>query len=329
MRRTFTVMTLVMALIVSTMSLAFADIVLADGDFEDEYLAAPAVAGLLLEEAGIDNRYGSGRDGGNYIRDVADAMGDTTDFRGISKTDVAAYQCAVADFLIGLSAEGVYSGTGVVDPAASGATYVNNEDGTGTLVVAVLDECGNGIEGLTPSQFSVLSSSGSSFDFTHPRFAVIEDGDGVYTVTYSPNVFIPWRSWQLSADGVVIEPALIVDVTLQLVGDWKLDLYTGATLNARFIIIDTHEDGELAGFFGVGYDPEGNPTGTITGTVTATEGENFHRITMHYERTDIVTDYQMWLSGTIAFNSDGSSMSGTWYDNNTYTTPQNWSMTRQ
>lgn len=74
--------------------------------FEDEHLAAPAVAGLLLEEAGIDNRYGQGRDGGNFIRDVAHEMGshindeNGTDFWGISKCDVEAYKIAVGAFLL-------------------------------------------------------------------------------------------------------------------------------------------------------------------------------------------------------------------------------------
>ncbi len=70
-----------------------------DTDFEEEYRAAPAVAGELLEEAGIDNRYGTGRDGGNYIRDVAHEMGPGTDFDEVCKTDVDAYRKAVALFL--------------------------------------------------------------------------------------------------------------------------------------------------------------------------------------------------------------------------------------
>ena len=69
-----------------------------EADFEVEYKAAPAVAGELLEKAGIDNRYGTGRDGGNYIRDVAHYM-DGTDFDGVCKTDVDEYAKAVARFL--------------------------------------------------------------------------------------------------------------------------------------------------------------------------------------------------------------------------------------
>jgi len=70
----------------------------------DECVAAPAVAGHLLEEAGIDNRYGTGRDGGNYIREVANYMGPGTDFNGVSKNDVLKYEYEVTMFLKGLGA---------------------------------------------------------------------------------------------------------------------------------------------------------------------------------------------------------------------------------
>jgi len=57
--------------------------------------AAPAVANELLREAlreaGENNPYGSGRDGSNYISDVAHEMGsheedeENTDFQGVGK----------------------------------------------------------------------------------------------------------------------------------------------------------------------------------------------------------------------------------------------------
>ena len=61
--------------------------------------AAPAVAAALLDDAGIANRYGTGSNGGNYTSDVAAEMGPGTDFRGVAKEDVEAYECAVATFL--------------------------------------------------------------------------------------------------------------------------------------------------------------------------------------------------------------------------------------
>ena len=64
------------------------------GNSNAECPAAPAVAGLLLEAAGIDNRYGTGKDGGNFIKEVANKMGPETDFNGIGKCDVCAYECA-------------------------------------------------------------------------------------------------------------------------------------------------------------------------------------------------------------------------------------------
>ena len=104
------------------------------------------------------------------------------------------------------------------------------------------------------------------------------------------------------------------------VGDWKMDLTAGFNVFPRFVIIETHAYGVIDGLFGVGYDPEGVPTGIITGTI---EGQ---QISMTYERTDVVIDYEAYFEGTIA--ADGT-MSGTWTDNNTFATPQPWSMVRQ
>lgn len=63
--------------------------------------AAPAVAARLLREADIDVRYGRGRNGGNHITNVAGKMTEdrSTDFNGVPKTAVLAYECEVATFL--------------------------------------------------------------------------------------------------------------------------------------------------------------------------------------------------------------------------------------
>ncbi|MDW7729340.1 MAG: right-handed parallel beta-helix repeat-containing protein [Bacillota bacterium] len=72
----------------------------------NECPAAPAVANQLLREAGESNRYGSGRDGGNYISNVAHEMGSydedkkNTDFHGVGKCDQEAYKAAIAVFLV-------------------------------------------------------------------------------------------------------------------------------------------------------------------------------------------------------------------------------------
>ena len=62
---------------------------------------APAVAARLLRGADIAARYGRGRSGGNHIANVAQRMteDDGTDFNGVPKTDVLAYECEVATFL--------------------------------------------------------------------------------------------------------------------------------------------------------------------------------------------------------------------------------------
>ena len=73
----------------------------------DECPAAPAVAGLLLEAVGVDNRWGSGKDGGNYIADVAHEMGPETYFHGVEKCAIEDYRLEVAKFLILKGATGV------------------------------------------------------------------------------------------------------------------------------------------------------------------------------------------------------------------------------
>jgi hypothetical protein len=66
-----------------------------------DYPAAPAVAAKLLHDAGVNPRYGQGKDGGNCISNVALHMGPGTDFDGEEKSDVAAYEAAVRAFLNG------------------------------------------------------------------------------------------------------------------------------------------------------------------------------------------------------------------------------------
>jgi len=70
-----------------------------------DYPAAPSVASTLLKAAGVDSRYGNGRNGGNCIAHVAHHMGDGTDFGGVSK-DHPGYQAAVAAFLNSFSHNG-------------------------------------------------------------------------------------------------------------------------------------------------------------------------------------------------------------------------------
>jgi hypothetical protein len=64
-----------------------------------DYPAAPAVAAHILKDQGVSARYGSGKKGGNYISDVAGHMGPQTDFDGVAKDDVDAYEAAVYAFL--------------------------------------------------------------------------------------------------------------------------------------------------------------------------------------------------------------------------------------
>lgn len=64
-----------------------------------DYPAAPAVANKLLKDAGESNLIGKGKNQTNLIEEVAEYMGPGTDFDGVSKSDVAAYETAVKTFL--------------------------------------------------------------------------------------------------------------------------------------------------------------------------------------------------------------------------------------
>lgn len=64
-----------------------------------DYPAAPAVAAHILKDKGVSPRYGTPRNGGNYISDVAAEMGPQTDFHGVSKDSVDAYRSEVEAYL--------------------------------------------------------------------------------------------------------------------------------------------------------------------------------------------------------------------------------------
>jgi hypothetical protein len=66
---------------------------------EAEYPAAPAIAEKLLAEAGVSHRYGKGKEGGNYIADIAKKMGKGASFMGVEKKDFVAYEAAVKAYL--------------------------------------------------------------------------------------------------------------------------------------------------------------------------------------------------------------------------------------
>ena len=310
---------------------------LTKGEFDVECPAAPAVAGLLLEAAGVDNRYGTGKDGGNFIKDVANYMGPETDFNGTGKCDVCEYEFKIATFLNELLnansfSERVIPRMGTLDPDASGATATDNADGTVTLEITVVDLCGNGIEGLDPlSDFYVLDSViGGPYFFgtgSIPGSVNWAEDNGVYTVILDRNYFNArpagyedgwFRIWSIYVQEELVQEDLQISTTYYAVGDWKMDLFVGTTLNQRFIIISTHVNGVIDGFFGVGYNPAGVPTGTIVGTI---DGQDIY---MYYERPPAY-NYTAEFWGTI--DTNGNSMSGTW-------TPSTgasgtWTMVRQ
>ena len=80
---------------------AAAEEVLSEPDLTvEEFESAPEVAERLLAAAEIAVRYGSRRGGGSHVTDVARAMGPGTDFDEVPASEVEAYECAVATFLL-------------------------------------------------------------------------------------------------------------------------------------------------------------------------------------------------------------------------------------
>lgn len=197
--------------------------IVSEEDFKVECMAAPAVAGLLLEDAGIDNRYGTGRNGGNYISNVAHHMSSETDFDGVDKCDVIAYECAIAAYLNSLGESvGVTSQyTDTVDPIASGATWKDNKDSTGTMHLTVLDKCGDGIEGLNLIDIKAnITWVGLTDLFTlgaggYWDIYLSENGSGgTYEITFHRLGSVPYeRNWDIIVKNEVIEEDLYVTVT--------------------------------------------------------------------------------------------------------------------
>jgi hypothetical protein len=143
------------------------------------------------------------------------------------------------------------------------------------------------------------------------------DDDGLATGVGAGEATITASAGGSSGHGALGVTAIPYDA----VGNWKMDLTTDTEVFPRFVIISTHTDDEIEGFIGLGHDPGGQVTGTMTGTISG------NAVTMDYDRTGYDDpDYRAWFEGTIA--DDGNSMSGTWTDNRSYPSPQQWSMER-
>ena len=215
---------------------------LTKGDSNAECPAAPAVAGLLLEAAGVDNRYGTGKDGGNYIKEVANHMSPEADFNGVSKCEIICYECAVAAFLNNLvPSAGVTSqyACGILDAAASGATFLDNENRTGTMSLTVLNMCGGGIEGLQladivldiqylpdPTDLATLSAGG------YWDIELSEIGNGIYQITFHRTGSVPYtRLWDVIVMDEIIEDDLPVAVTNIFEAELESVVYEGACDN--------------------------------------------------------------------------------------------------
>ena len=309
---------------------------LTKGDFDVECPAAPAVAGLLLEAVGLDNRYGTGRDGGNYIADVAHEMGPETDFHGVDKCDIENYRIEIAKFLILKGATEVevlfeaelesvvYEGTcnkfgshlgeTITLTFSNNVAILNDDQALAETKVFFMYAYRLGYN----DSYMIYTAEGNQVTITvvgifgGPRPEV-----GDFVTGLNGIVDVLENSVIVPAGGVIVEGI----VTYDLVGDWMMDLYLNeVTFVERFVVIETFEDGDITGFMGVGYDSTGAATGNISGTLLGKS------ISLTYDRVGFTTTgYMAWFEGTI---EDCDYVSGTWHDNKSYPTDHNWEMYR-
>jgi hypothetical protein len=307
-------------------------IVLEETDFEVEYLAAPAIAGLLLEEAGIDNRYGSGKDGGNYIKDVAEHMGPGTDFDEVAKEDKLEYAKAVARFL---RLKKLDVGSDLFKAELISVWYEGTSDTFGTHAGETLTMTFSNDVYFT-REYPWIEFSGVATIGTGPLNWSIQDGNKVVITTTGtfntprPKVGDIVTGFQYILDelenpvtvpsgGVVVQGNY---TPYDLTGTWDVNLYIGSTLHARLIVLDDQVNGDFFGEMGTATTTQGNITGNVDG----------RSVYMYYDRTDYANDgYFAEFTGTLAWN--GNSASGTWkhgndgvYRNDTNLT---WSMTKR
>ena len=110
---------------------------------------------------------------------------------------------------------------GSVNAENSSATWTDNGDGTGTMVVTVQDCCGYGIEGLGMDDISITPiTSGTEASLTtlhgYNCWSVIltEEGDGFYTVDLNFSCSLPYNNeWDIKADGELITALLAINIT--------------------------------------------------------------------------------------------------------------------
>jgi len=304
-------------------------------NYEEECLAAPAVAGLLLEAANVDNRYGTGRNGGNFIKDVASHMGPETNFDEVIKCDIIAYECAVAAYLNDLNnGENYPAGVtsqyaGVLDPEASGAVFADNGDGTGTLTITLKDLCGNPME-YAQRYFRANPDSIGNESYYYIGGSIISyatkassRGSGVYTFTVTKPC--GWDDfWDIgiaygtTTDRIVIEEGLNIEIAFTpfLEGEWEIDfLISGGTWEHSMFIISHETDGTLEGNGGYPRDEVFSHEWDLDGEVTCVTDKNSEpwtdviEVDMTIVYTTANAGYTLYLDGTVDF--ENKTMSGT------------------
>lgn len=277
--------------------------------YTEECPAAPDVAGTLLEKAGIDNRYGTGRDGGNFIRDVANKMNEDsgTDFNGVSKCDVEAYKMEVALFLRSKGADVgaelfqavlesvVYEGTCSKFGSHVGdtMTFTFSKDISKTGIIWVYfknaqefrESWGKATYDISGNVLTVTITQG----WINPRPDI-----GDYVIGFAGIVDAIGNPVVIPAGGVEVEGIIH---PASWTGTWNAvwDFYDGSGYETQMTLTQDG-DGDVIGNYS--YD---STNGTITGTV-----DGFDLVGLS---TELGMDYPI----EFTMSCDGETFEGTWY----------------
>ncbi len=271
---------------------------------------------VLTITIGPDEIFGSPRD----------VIGkNISSFTGI--TDVSGNDISFTEGVVEVSGSG--EGVGEIDANASSASWFNNQDGTGTMSLNVLDKCGNGIEEITKGDFAIWPPAGdwrtfndvnsySSWDLTFN-----EEGEGDYNVLFDlvNESKIPFsQAWDIQALSETIEENLQINVTyvenpdpIPSTYSFNYDTSNPYTAGEDVVIPVTFQTDELGGigYDGVRFAFEATSTSTGDVTFTATDTEDTeHTITNEEfwgppEGFNLPANYSATTDWTLNFSKAG------------------------
>lgn len=292
----------------------FAEDLLPDAqDYEVECLAAPAVAGLILEDAGIDNRWGQGKNGGNYIKEVAQLMSNEAIFPAyewdgtwdgetyVDKCDVDAYYRAVYNYLAmrcGVLFMGGLSVAVVNHPVDTNCGEIIKSEGDTFPTAQVFDQFGYPAKGVGVR----ISLQPAIADFLD---VVETDSSGIAVfdnISYPKLGYYRLRFY--------LADSTLRNENTKPLTDWfnngfMIGSWDWVEMANRVMVIDTHEDGVFSGKLT-------SDTGTIFGNINGTiygDGIEFYYDRIGYATDGYFLDFDGEFTGCNSFN-------GTWIHGN-------------